>query len=157
MESPVSITYQQKIKKLVLFVFIISVLATSCKVSLVAAYDSMVAEKIEEVNKEIDKFYLVMLETTLNEDDERIYDKYAEQYIDIQLDLKSLLQKNKRRDKNDETIKINQRIYDKWIEYKEIHKSQNELDDADIEANMMNMDNMLNTMLAAEQFKNAIK
>lgn len=157
MENPVAISSQQKLKRLFLFVFITSVIVTSCKVSLVATYDYMVAEKIEEVNKEIDKFYLVMLETTVNENDERAYDKYSEQYIDIQLDLKSLLQKNKRREKNQETIQINQRIYDKWLEYKEIHETQNELSDADIEANMMNMDNMLNTMLAAEQFKKAIK
>jgi len=157
MENPVAISSQQKLKRLFLFVFITSVIVTSCKVSLVATYDYMVAEKIEEVNKEIDKFYLVMLETTVNENGERAYDKYSEQYIDIQLDLKSLLQKNKRREKNQETIQINQRIYDKWLEYKEIHETQNELSDADIEANMTNIDNMLNTMLAAEQFKKAIK
>lgn len=157
METRLRISYRQKLKRLFLFVFVISVLATSCTVSLVAAYDQQVAAQIETVNKEIDRFYMVMLETTMNDNGERAYDKYAENYIDIQLDLKNLLQKNKRRDKNQETIKINQRIYDKWNEYKDIHKSQNELSDADIEANMMNMDNMLNKMLAAEQFKKAIK
>jgi hypothetical protein len=158
METPVKIRHLQPgIKQILFFIFISSVLTISCKVSWVATYDMMIAQQIENVSKKIDKFYLTMLETTTHEDGQRAYTKFAEQYIDIEVELKSLLQKNNHRAKNQESVQINQKILDKWVEYKGIHKSENNLSDSDIEANKINLDNMMNTFRTAEELKKRIK
>ncbi len=117
----------------------------------------MVAQQIDVTSRDIDKFYLNMLETTTNENGERAYSKFAEKYIDIEVDLKYLLQKNKRREKNKESIEINERILAKWLEYKGIHKEENKLSDTDIEANMKNMENLMNTFRVVEEIKKGIK
>src|SRR5680860_1137616 len=81
-------------------VIVFSVLSISCHVSWVAAYNAGIAQQIEVVAKKVDKFYLTMIETTKNEPEQRAYSKFAEGYIDIEVELKNLLQKNQRRDKN---------------------------------------------------------
>lgn len=157
MASSVNIKFQRVFRLIYLIVFVSIFLSTSCKVSWVATYDYMVAQQIEVVAKKIDKFYLTMLETTNNENEQRVYSKFAVQYIDIEVELKSLLQKNQRRANNQESIVINERILNKWLEYKEIHKRENQLSNADIEANMMNFENMMNTFRIAEELKKRIK
>jgi hypothetical protein len=157
MASSVNIKIQQGFRQIFLIVFVSSFVITSCKVSWVATYDYMVAQQIDVVAKKIDKFYLTLLETTQNENEQRVYSKYAEAYIDIEVELSNLLQKNNRRDKNQESIEINKRILNKWLEYKEIHKTENQLSNADIEANKMNFENMMNTFRIAEELKTRIK
>ncbi len=157
MVNALNIKFQRGFRQIFLLVFVSSFLTTSCKVSWVATYDYMVAQQIEVVAKKIDKFYLIMLETTKNEKGKRAYLMFAEQYIDIEVELKNLLQKNNRRDKNQESIEINKRILKKWLEYKETHKTENQLSDADIEANKMNFENMMNTFRIAEESKKGIK
>lgn len=157
MERALNIGFQRRFKLILLFFFIPSLFTVSCKVSWVATYDYMVAQQIEVVAKKVDKFYLTLLETTNNIDEERAYLKFAEQYIDIEVELKSLLQKNQRRAKNQESIEINERILRKWLEYKGIHKTENQLSNTDIEANRMNFENMMNTFWVAEELKKRIK
>ncbi len=157
MASSVNINFQRGFRQIFLIVFVSSFVITSCKVSWVATYDYMVAQQIDVVAKKIDKFYLTLLETTQNENEQRVYSKFAEEYIDIEVELRNLLQKNNRRDKNQESIEINKRILNKWLEYKEIHKTENQLSNADIEANKMNFENMMNTFRIAEELKTRIK
>lgn len=157
MISLIKFISQRSLKRILLLIFLSSILASACKVSLVATYDYMIAQQIEAVTKKVDKFYITLLETTENVEGQRDYLNFAEQYIDIEVELESLLQKNKRRAKNQESIKINERILNKWREYKGIHKNENQLSDTDIEANKMNFENLMNTFRITEEIKKTIK
>ena len=75
--------------KIILFCFSLVLVLSSCRVTLVPSYDEEVAAQIEDTAKQIDTFYLQMLEN------EREYDNYVNEYISIQVELNSLYNKNK--------------------------------------------------------------
>ncbi len=157
MISAPKIVFRKGLFRIILTAIILSVLSISCQVSWVAEYNASIAQQIEVVSKKVDKFYLTMQETTINKNNQREYSRFVEQYIDIEVELKNLLQKNERRDKNPESIKINKTILDKWLEYKEKHKTNDEIKDSDIKLNLANLRNMMNTFRVAEEAKRNIK
>ncbi len=94
-------------KRLLLPLFFIGVIALqSCKVTLVPPYDAAISTQIDKTAKSVDKFYLSMLETTASENDGRAYDKFIEQYVNIEVELNSLLNKNKIRPLNAHSVRI---------------------------------------------------
>ncbi len=157
MVSTTKLEFRKGLFKIIPVAIVLSVLSISCRVSWVAAYNASIAQQIEVVAKKTDKFYLTMQETTENENNQRNYSQFAEQYIDIEVELKNLLDKNERRSKNQESIKINKTVLDKWLEYKKIHKKKNEITNDDIELNLVNLRNLLNTFRVAEEAKGRIK
>lgn len=128
----------KKIPKIYLLFALAIMLASfqqSCRVTLVAPYDASVSQQIETIARKVDKFYLTMLETTRNEMNEREYSKFVEEYIDIEVELNSLLNKNRIRQLNKESTKNCKTALDTWTKYKEKHKEKNEISDIDIELN----------------------
>ncbi|HBN07035.1 MAG TPA: hypothetical protein DD434_14820 [Bacteroidales bacterium] len=140
--------------KFLFSVFIISVLSFSaCKVTFVPKYDGKIAEQIELVSKSVDKLYLTMLETTTEADGGRAYDKFAEQYIDIDIELHSLLNKNKARKGNEETIRICESVIEMFDKYKNNHKNNNTISDAIIKLNLVYLRGILYPLAVAEEAK----
>src|SRR5688572_8141410 len=103
--------------------------AGGCKVTFVPNYDSAIAGQMDQAAKLTDKFYLKMLETTKNENEGRSYAKFAEEYVVIEVELNSLLNKNKVRPLNENSVRICEITLELWIKYKEEHKTDNELGD----------------------------
>ena len=78
--------------RLLFVVVIVALFASSgCAVRYVADYDASIKEEIFQVAKKVDIFWGVLLDT---DKAERPYDKFKEQYNQIEADLRVLVMKN---------------------------------------------------------------
>ena len=93
-----------------------------CAVSLVAPYDAATFEEILKVGKKVDRFYGDLMEVP----EKRPYRTYAEKYVDIETELRSLHLRNQARPLNQESIRIVEIMLDHWIAYKKLHQARND-------------------------------
>lgn len=93
-----------------------------CTVKFVSDFDAATYEEILSISKKVDKFYGDLLE---EDESKRSYDKYSDQYVELETDLRSLVVRNKSRPLNKESTKISESILKLWIKYKTNHKSKN--------------------------------
>ena len=149
---------QNRPRALILSAFILSMLLFgACKIILVSSYDDKIVEQIENLSKSIDKFYLTMLETTTETGGGRAYSNFAEQYIAIDIELQFLLNKNKARAKNEETVEICEKTIKLFEKYKNEHKKDNTISNADITLNLNSMRRILEPLLISEIAKKMAK
>lgn len=139
-----------------LLVILSASLIISCKVSLVTNYDSTISEQIDNTSKTVDKFYLTMLETTTAKNGGRTFNKYVKEYIDIEVELGSLLNKNKVRPLNQNSTKICTITLNIWKTRKEEHKSLDSLSNGLIKANRKDFSDLFFAMQSAEKAKEYI-
>lgn len=139
-----------------LAVFIILAVLSGCSVSLIPPYDEQLAEQIESAAKEVDLFYLTIQETTNNDNGERAYAKFAEQYAGIEAELNSLLYKNMIRPLNNNSTRICEITLDLWKKYKNEHKQDNKLSDGIIELNRKTFNDLFYAMQVAEKAKDIV-
>lgn len=111
---------------LLLCVLTVGIFLSSCSIKLVADYESATFEEVILAGKKVDRFYGELLETPAGE---RQYQKYAEQYVDIETDLRSLYIRNRARALNEESTEISDIILKLWLKYKANHASQNSYSD----------------------------
>ena len=84
----------QKRRFLSIFVIIFGIVAlNACRVTLIPSFDANISQQIESTAKAIDKFYLLMLGTSKAENGGRAFSKFSEQYVDVEVELNSLLNK----------------------------------------------------------------
>ena len=105
-----------------------SALATACApIRLVADYDATSVEETIRVGKRVDLFYgkVVELDTAA-----RVYAPFAEDYIEIEADIRSLVRRNTARPLNSESTQISKIILGFWTQYHEKHKTKNRYPDA---------------------------
>ena len=154
MKNSIKIHSQQ----LQILVFVIlSVFAfNSCRVTFLPSYDASIAEQIETTTKQVDKFYLTMLETTTKENNGRSFEKFVNQYVDIEVELYSLLNQNKVRPLNENSTRICEITLELWQKYKEEHKTDNTLSDGLIKLNRQVFSDLFFAMQVAEKGKNII-
>jgi hypothetical protein len=126
---------------------------TGCKITLVPSYDAQIKEQIESTSKEIDRFYLNMMDLTTNTEGGRSYDKFREGYINIEVELLSLLNKNKVKPLNTHSTRICEITLEMWRRYKQEHKEDNAIPDGLIKVNMLAMSDLMYAMLVAEKGK----
>jgi len=102
-----------------LLILLTGLALSGCAAKFVADYDSATLEEILRLGKKVDKFYGEMLETPPAE---RGYAKYSQQYVDVEVDLRSLYVRNKARALNEESTRISEIILNFWIKYKDEHQ-----------------------------------
>lgn len=137
---------------IIIFVF----LSEGCRVTLVPDYDDSISHEILETAKRVDKFYLDMQETTVNENGDRAYNNMVDSYVEIEIELSSLLNKNKIRPLNENSIRICEITLELWVKYKDEHKEDNELTDGIIKLNRLTFRDLFYAMLVAEKAKEII-
>lgn len=143
--------------KILVSVFLMSIIAlTSCRVTFIPSYDSNISEQIETTTKSVDKFYLSMMETTTAENNGRMFNKFSDQYVDIEVELNSLLNKNKIRPLNENSTRICEITLNLWIKYKEEHKNDNSLSDGLIKLNRKTFSDLFFAMQVAEKGKEIV-
>lgn len=143
--------------KKTLFIAVLSIsILNSCRVTLVPNYDAGIAAQIDNTSKTVDKFYLMMLETTSVQDGGRAFNKYAEKYVDIEVELNSLLTKNKIRPLNENSTRICEITLELWIKRKVEHKTKDSLSDALIKLNRKDFSDLFYAMQVAEKAKSQI-
>ena len=115
----------KKIKLIILFFLVFFI--TSCFYNKVADYDKDTAYKIIEISKQVNLFYMNLLET---EPSERNYRKFADDYKNIEVELRALVMMNKIRPNNAESIINAEHILQNWLEFKTQHKESDSYKDA---------------------------
>ena len=130
--------------------FSLLLLFASCKVQLVSNYDVELSNEINTTAKKVDNFYLSMREVPAAK---RQYANFSTSYIDIEVDLNSLVTKNRVRPLNTESTRIAEITLQLWEKYKEEHKKDNELSDGVIKLNKKTLSDMFYTMQVAEEGK----
>ncbi|MFW5766969.1 MAG: hypothetical protein ACOCXO_01250 [Bacteroidota bacterium] len=123
---------------------------TSCSVQFVSDYKKEISDEVTSLMKDIDLFYLRLMEMPV---EEREYDACVSYYVDIQADLHSLYYKNKVRPLNEESTENCLIALEKWKKYKNRHKTDNTLSNANIELQNQYMQDMLYYILVAEEAK----
>jgi len=139
-----------------ILIIVLALLLEGCRVTLVPDYDDSIAQEILKTAKRVDMFYLDMLETTDNENGDRAYNKMVDSYVEIEVELASLLSKNKIRPLNENSIRICEITLELWVKYKEEHKEDNELSDGLIKLNRLTFNDLFYAMLVAEKAKEII-
>lgn len=86
-----------------------------------------ISEQIEMTSKAVDRFYLFMLETTEGKDRDRAYSNFLKDYMNIEVELNSLLSKNKIRPLNENSAKICEITLELWLKYKTEQKRDDTL------------------------------
>jgi len=124
-----------------------------CKVTFLPAYNAQLAEQMEATSKAVDTFYLTMLETTTPVNDGRTYTKFVHQYIAIEVELTSLLNKNTLRPLNANSTRICEITLQLWVKYKQEHKKDNTLSDGAIKLNRKSFRDLFFAMQTAENYK----
>jgi hypothetical protein len=135
---------------------LLTVLFYSCRITLIPSYDEAIAQQIEALAKEVDKFYLNMLETTTNDNDGRAYELFANSYVDIEVELNSILNKNRARPLNESSTRICEITLELWIKYKNEHKEDNNLSDGLIKLNRQTFNDLFYAMQVAEAAKDIV-
>jgi len=147
---------QSRKVQFIIFALFGILMINSCRVSLIPNYDSAIADQIEQTSKQVDKFYLMMLEMTSRENDGRAFDKFTEKYVDIEVELNSLLIKNKVKPLNENCVRICEITLQLWEKYKNEHKTDNTLSDGLIKLNRLTFSDLFYAMLVAEKAKEII-
>lgn len=132
------------------------IIFNSCRVTFVPSYDAEISDQIEKTAKVVDKFYLSMLETTSDKNGSRAFDNFTDQYVEIEVDLNALLNKNKIRPLNENSVRICEITLQLWLKYKEEHKKDNTLSDGLIKLNRKAFSDLFFAMLVAEEAKKIV-
>jgi hypothetical protein len=104
----------------------ITLATTGCaRVKFVADYNQASFDETLRLAKQVDLFYLRMLES-----DARPYGPLAEQYVTIEAELAGLVRREKARPLNSESARIAQVILGFWRSYKAKHKAADAYVDA---------------------------
>lgn len=142
---------------MIALVMLSAVLASSCRVSMVAPYDESLMEQTRQITRQVDRFYLLMQEATVNENGARNYMNYVKDYIDIEVELNDLLLKNRIKPLNSESVRNVEIALETWVNYKEMHKKNDGISDADIELNRDFLRDLFMVILIGEHEKSKIR
>lgn len=116
-----------KLKKLSFFLLVVFIF-TSCKVTLVPAYDQVLADEISNTAKATDKLYLDMLDTPVAT---RTYDAFKDQYNAIESEISTIELKNEARPKNHDFLVIIKNLEKAFVEAKKYHKDHSTISDGE--------------------------
>ncbi|ASB48447.1 hypothetical protein [Alkalitalea saponilacus] len=143
-------------KHFFVLIFAFLLITSSCRIQLIADYDANVAEQIGRTAMKVERFYLTMLETTTVENNGRAYDHFTEGYIDVEVELISLLNRNRVRPLNENSVRICEITLELWQKYKMEHKEDNSISDGVIGLNRLTFSDLFFAMQVAERAKELI-
>jgi hypothetical protein len=147
------ITKTRNSRRLLALMLVATLAMYGCRVTFVPEYDSALAADIEETARQVDRFYLMMLETTSPDDNGRAFEVFAPEYVDIEVMLNSLLNQNKIKPLNQNSTRIAEITLELWQKYKEEHRTDNTLSNGLIKLNRKTFSDLFYAMQVAEKGK----
>jgi hypothetical protein len=142
--------YLKEISKFYFLLTITILLIKGCTVQYVAEYDESIKNEIIRISAEIDKFYGELLETQKNE---RTYENFKDEYIGIEVDLRTLLTRNKIRPLNEESTRQTEIALELWLNDKEQHKANETVGDFIINQHRNQFQRIFIAMAIGEEVK----
>jgi hypothetical protein len=119
-----------------------------CKATFVPPYDASIEAQITKTARLTDALYLQMLDV---KEADRKYEKYADKYLDIQVDINSLLLKTQVRQHNADLLIMVQNLQKMFVQFKDDHKTKGVLSNAEVQLNMMQINAVWAPLLLAEK------
>jgi hypothetical protein len=147
------ITQTRSSRQLLAILLLATFAMYGCRVTFVPEYDAELAADIKVTAQQVDRFYLMMLETTSTDNDGRAFELFAAQYVDIEVMLNSLLTQNKIKPLNENSTRIVEITLELWQKYKEEHRTDNTLSDGLIKLNRKTFSDLFYAMQVAEKGK----
>lgn len=96
-----------------------------CKtIKLVPDFDASISEQIMDTAKKVDAHYITMIGMFNDSITALSYEEVHEGYEVIEIELNSILLKNKVRELNSESIQVSSTVLDTFVKYKDRHKSK---------------------------------
>ncbi len=133
-----------------IFFLVIAFGLGGCSIKLTADYDANTFEEILKVAKKVDRFYGNLLEVP---QEERRYSRYAEQYVEIETDIRSFVTRTKAKPFNEESTNISEIILKLWIKYKRVHQTNDGYHSGVAELDRGRFVRLFNAAAAAEEAK----
>lgn len=139
-------------KKLLTFSWLLACLAftSGCAVQLVSPYDEKSMTQMELIDQNIDRFYLVL---QTQPEAERTYEKSASDYVDIDVNIRSLERRQAIREKNQDTLTQTQTLAALWKQDMAAHKTNNAVSDFIIKRRMDQYRRLMNALIEGELAK----
>jgi hypothetical protein len=128
---------------------LVGLLLVGCAVTMVSPYDDETRQATLELAKQVDGFYVAMLEHQGNRD----YNSFAGQYVEIETELRGLLRRNQVRSMNSESVTISENLLELWVKYKDRHKKDNHYKDGNAKLEWKRLARMFGYALEAEEAK----
>lgn len=119
-----------------------------CKVALVPPYDADIEQQIVNTAKMNDRLYLEMQDEPVAD---RTYSKYSSKYLDIESEINSILLKNQARKQSHDLIVITNNLKTLFVQFKDKHKQDTTINDADIKLNQLQIAAAWKALLVAER------
>jgi len=129
-------------------VILLCLVFSQCKVALVPPYDAGVEQQIVNTAKMNDRLYLEMQDEPVAD---RTYTKYSSKYLDIESEINSILLKNEARKQSHDLIVITNNLKTLFVQFKDKHKQDNTINDADIKLNQLQIAAAWKALLVAER------
>lgn len=129
---------------------VVALATTACSIKLVADYDATAFEEILAVGKKVDKFYGTLLETRANE---RPYAKFANDYVSMETDIRSMLVRNQARALNSESTQISEIILKLMTKYKDRHRARDTYTDGNAKLDRNRFTRLFASAASAEEAK----
>jgi|ERR1035437_1786047 hypothetical protein len=135
---------------LLILLLIISLANLNCHVQLVAKYDQTAVDDIIHAYREIDNFYVTLLNIP---EKQRIFNDYSNAINTIESDISVMVLKNSARPLNTESTKIAKNILNSWRKHKNLFQKYNSYSDIDISLDRETFFDNFEILLKAEQAK----
>ncbi|MDN3610584.1 hypothetical protein QWZ16_12805 [Vibrio ostreicida] len=125
-------------------------LLVGCSLQLVAPYDPPTATQINLIEKKIDYMYRKAEQLP---PDKRQYQRFAKDYIEVDVEIRALLRRQQRRPNNTETIKQVDILSTLWEQDKMMHYKKNALSNFMINRRTVQYQRMFTALVNGENAK----
>ena len=136
---------------LTLFILLLISAVTGCTVQYVADYDASIKEEIVQTAKKVDKFWGNLLD---QEEANRPYETFKDQYNEIETDIRGLVMKNEIRALNKESTKQAKNILELWVQDRGLHKKNDGFSNFEANRHRTQYSRMFTAMAKGEEVKN---
>ncbi|BDU35930.1 conserved hypothetical protein [Vibrio nigripulchritudo SFn27] len=92
---------------------------SGCALQFIASYDQQTLQQIEHIDQEVERLYLDLTFTPI---EDRKFDRFAKQYQAITLQIRSLERRQKRREKNTESLEQTRILLSLWVQDEATHR-----------------------------------
>jgi len=124
---------------------------SGCAVRYVADYDASIKNDIAQVAKKVDLFWGRLLDMNVNE---RKYNKFKDQYNQIESDIRELVMMNEIRSLNKESTMQAKIALELWIEDRTNHKDNDGFSDFEAKRHRKQFNRVFTAMAKGEEAKN---
>lgn len=115
---------QKNYRRVFVWAFVLVSIAGCNSIKLVPDFDASISEQILETAKKVDAHYINMLGMFTESMTALPYDSVSKGYQEIEIELNSILLKNKVRELNSESIQVSTTVLETFQKYKQRHKEK---------------------------------